>query len=288
MSPHCSKTTNGSSRWNSVLTLLFAILSGCTFWETAPQRAGDTVARTQRLAQADELFTAGRLDEAYPLYLRLTETPSSAKGSMSGAAYDSVYGPALWKLALLYEKRDESEKALLALAELDRRGDAPVSETALRLARMKNHFRVGNDSEALNIARELDRDFKLGYVPLYDLAESLNLIAVPAHDHRLPAELKFLGEVQKYFIFVMESDLTPENADLTTRLIEDYDRFFAALANGLFSDAFKRGIAVSLLDQLRRFDRYRLEDPGPNPATISRFSAYSRDRQQTLTESFNQ
>ena len=101
----------------------------------------------------------------------------------------------------------------------------------------------------------------------------------------------FLGEAQKYFVFIMESQLNPENQLATDRLIQNYDYFFALLSNTSVSSAFKKKLSIALYDQLTKFNQYKIdliknENSDSSLNSTSVFYDYSIKKLKILTEGF--
>lgn len=228
---------------------------------------------------AESLYESGRFDEAFPLYIRLSRTPEGS--------FDPVYDESMWRLASLYEKNDAPEKALLCLSDLTDRPGSSISDYRIHLAQARNYYRVDNRTEALNLLHGINADFERGYLTLDDLAGYLPEATQFVYDRHIPAELMYLGRIQKYFIFIMESE-HPEAENLADHLISVYDRFFTSLQSAILSDEYKRRISILLYDQLQHFDVYQLEGYSENSAAIRKFSTYSAEKQKQLVEGFMQ
>jgi hypothetical protein len=226
--------------------------------------------------RAEQLQKAGDHKSAESLYYRITREP--------GGPSDPIYDKSLWNLAGYYEQADLPEKALLALDELSKRRSSTISLTRIRIAQIKNHYRVTNYYQAQGVRNEIDRDYKSQLIAPGELYEALYYTTTLYYDRHIADELTFLGEVQKYFFYIMESELAPENEKLTELLIFYYDGFLTALEKKHLPVELKRQLVISLLDQLRKFDRYKIAGEKRNPMTIGRFSEYSDARQKKLTE----
>ncbi|AGH94403.1 tetratricopeptide repeat protein [Pseudobdellovibrio exovorus] len=233
--------------------------------------------RRQTFENAEALFAAQNYETALPLYIRLSQS--------AGNRFDPINDESLWRLVQIYEKNDESEKALLALDELSQKSFSIAQEKIL-LAQIKNFTKTGNRAQAQESLAKFDRLYRQNYLStseLYDyLEESLDL----NYDRKAIEEAVFLGDIQKYFVFIMEGSSSPENEKATELLIQTYNRFFHLLKTGLLSAEFKHQLSIALLDQLRLFDRYKLDGLSQNPKTILKFSEYSNKQKQFLTESF--
>ena len=153
---------------------------------------------------------------------------------------------------------------------------------------MKNNIRVTNFYQANIIKKEIDEAYRTEALDLEEVFEILIDSTELSYNHHMLEELLFLGEVQKYFVFVMESQLSPENENLTDHLIKSYEHFFSLLKRSNVSSEYKKKLSISLLDQLRKFDRYKIDSEDTNTETLLRFLNYSEPKQKTLIESFRQ
>ncbi len=253
------------------------VLISCAFSEKSLLPRALTE-REQMFARAENFYAKGDFESAKTLYFRLSRNVSGK--------YDVVYDQSLWRLVKIYEKSDESEKALLSLDELSIRKSSTISKNKIKFAQMKNNFRVANFYQANIIKKEIDEAYRSEALDLEEVFEILIASTDLTYDYRMLEELLFLGEIQKYFVFVMESDLTPENEQLTDHLIKSYEHFFSLLKRSNLSPEFKKKLSISLLDQLRKFDRYKIDNNGTSTETLLRFSNYSEPQQKILVESF--
>lgn len=253
-------------------------LNGCAFFGGSILSARPPTEREKMYATAEEFYKNNNVEAAKNLYFRLSRNTTGNT--------DPIYDQSLWRLVKIYEKNDESEKALLTLDELAIRETSTISKNTIKFAQMKNNFRVANFFHAREIKKELDLAFKKGDLTLEEIYENLIETTDLTYDHRLLEELMFLGEVQKYFLFVMESQLYPENEQLTDRLIKNYEHFFSVLNRPTLSVDLKRKLSISLLDELRKFDQYKIDTEDTNLKTLTRFLNYSEPKQKILVESF--
>ncbi len=256
------------------------LLSGCAFFKEKSSLPRATTEREQMFARAEDFYAKGEFEAAKTLYFRLSRNVSGR--------YDTVYDQSLWRLVKIYEKSDQSEKALLALDELAIRKSGTISPNKILFSQMKNNFRVTNFYQANIIKKEIDEAYRTEALNLEEVFEILIDSTELSYDHHMLEELLFLGEVQKYFVFVMESQLSPENENLTDHLIKSYEHFFALLKRSSVSSEYKKKLSISLLDQLRKFDRYKIDSEDTNTETLLRFLNYSEPKQKTLIESFRQ
>ncbi len=247
--------------------------------------------RQQILSEAATFYENNDIESAKTLYIKLSRYTDSAAGS----AADPVYDQALWRLAKIYEKNNESEKAILILGELSTSKSNTLPKNKLRFALMKNYYLIENFTEARQVEKQIAEDYNRKVISLNELYQFL----IEATDDqtyaaRLPKELLGLvlyqGTIQKYFIYVMQSSLSPENETLTEQLIKNYGLFFTALEQKALSDEFKKKLSVSLYDQLNKFKQYKIDRKiyrtDSNLKTLSRFYDYCEKQQQLITESF--
>lgn len=273
-------TTRYKSRFSVITAALCALtlmISACS--STGRLHHKPHTERELLFDEAESLFEDGKYNEAFPLYLRLSRNPEGS--------FDPVYDESLWRLSSLYEKNDAPEKSLLCLSDLTNRPGSSVSDYRIRFAQARNYYRVDNEPEALAILESLNEDFDRGYLTIDDLADYLPEATAFVYDRHMPAELMYLGAIQKYFVFTMESG-HPEADDLADHLISAYNRFFTALDSAILSAEYKRRVSILLFDQLRQFDIYQLDGYSENSAAIRKFAAYSAEKQKHLVESFMQ
>jgi hypothetical protein len=91
--------------------------------------------------------------------------------------------------------------------------------------------------------------------------------------------------MQKYFVYVMENQTsTLEGEKLTELLMLYYERFNSQLNSGLLSKELKKRLIISLIDQLNKFDRYKLNDATKNIKHLNRFSEFAELSEKRLTE----
>jgi hypothetical protein len=278
------KTSTAFAKYSknlSKFTLAFSLIffSSCSLWQAAPESDPVKALPSQRellFEQAEKYYEAGRFDEALPLYFKIARDPAPET--------DSIYDKSLLSLAELYEKNDQPEKSILALNELLKRDNNLMPRTQIKFMLMKNHFRITNYYQARKIKTGIDEDYKISAISLNELYQALYYGTTLYFDRRLFDELSFLGEIQKYFVYVMESGLAPENEKLTDLIILYYSRFIGQLDKDILSNEIKRKLTISLLDQLGKFDKYLLIGQQDNLAQLQRFAKYSESQQKILTE----
>lgn len=226
------------------------------------------------------LFENEKYAESAGFFLKVTQTNLGTD--------DKVYNDSLWKLATIYEKMGEYEKAVLSLLELERRKPANPPLFRIQLALEKNYIRLENKDLAFKIGQEIDRSNPAQQYSLQDIYLALEENSNFNYDHLILEELQFLGQIQKYFIYIMESQEAPLNQKATELLIHIYDGFFLKFNSASTSYQFKRALSIELLEQLRKFDYYKLNSININPYTISKFSNYNTAKQKFLTDWLHQ
>ena len=228
-------------------------------------------------AQAEKLYEAGSFDEALSLYFKIAREPADLG--------DSIYDTSLMRLARLYEKSDQSEKAILALNELETRKSDVMSKAALRIALMKNHYRLTNYYQAKLIKADLDRDYKARLIDMNELYQAIYYQTDFYYDRHIFDEISFLGDIQKYFVYVVESNSDEEAERLADLLVLYYRNFIKQLDNQLLSSSIKKKLIVEVLDQLARFDQYKIVDKqSPASLQLNKFSKFAERNKASLTE----
>ncbi|MBY0452402.1 MAG: hypothetical protein K2P92_05145 [Bdellovibrionaceae bacterium] len=232
--------------------------------------------REQDFNQAEEYEKIKKYDDALSIYFKITRDTFQER--------DLIYDRSLLGIARIYEMTDQSEKAILALNELQKVKSAVISSPALQIALMKNHYRVTNYYQAQKIKTELDNDYKLQSISAQALFEALFNQTQPYFDRHIFDELLFIGDVQKYFIFVMETGNSDQPEMMSSLLELYYEKFLAQLDNSLLNDDIKKKLIISLMDQLTKFDRYKQLDNSTTPSPLNKFSKFAADKKRLLTE----
>lgn len=232
--------------------------------------------REQDFAQAEDFEKIKKYDEALSLYFKITRDTSQDR--------DLIYDRSLLGIARIYEITDQSEKAILALNELRTSKSAVISSPALQIALMKNHYRVTNYYQAQKIKADLDNDYKIQNLSTQALFEALFTQTQPYFDRHIFDELLFIGDVQKYFIFVMESGTTDQPEMMSNLLQLYYEKFLSQLDNHLLSTDIKKKLIISLMDQLTKFNQYKQLDSTTTPSPLNKFSKFAADKKRLLTE----
>jgi hypothetical protein len=266
------------------ILILFFFLSSCSLWPLAEKRTEIKPVEKSPPSQqqliydnAKDLLNSSQFQEAERLYFQITRYPPDNK--------DIVYDKSLLDLAFLYEKTDQSEKAILALDELSKRDTSVIDKASIKILLIKNHYRVTNYYQARTIRAELDDMYRTQEVSLQDIYAGLYYQTTLYYDRHIFDELLFLGDMQKYFVYVMESQANAtEGEKLTELLMLYYDRFNSQLESSALSKEFKKRLIISLIDQLNKFDRYKINDANKNIKYINRFSEFAEVIEKRLTE----
>lgn len=244
-------------------------------------------AEPPRLTEREVIFQKGlalfeneKFVESAGFFLKVTQTNLGPD--------DDIYNTSLWKLSTVYEKTGEHEKAVLALLELEKRKPGKLPLFRLQLALEKNYIRLENKELAFKIGQEIDQSNPAQQYSLQDIYIALEENSNFNYDHLIIEELQFLGQIQKYFIYIMESQEAPLNQKATDLLLHIYDGFFVKFNGTSVSYQFKKTLSIELLEQLRKFDIYKLSSINVNPYTISKFSKYNTEKQKFLTDWLHQ
>ena len=277
----------------AVVLLISLNLSGCSLFQkeedvvqlppTAPKEEKLTVAqiikkdRALLFDLAEARYEEQKFAEALEIYLKITREAHNTK--------DVVYDKSLLRIAELYEKGDQSEKTILALEELNKRNSDLLDPASKLVLLIKNHYRVTNYHQAKLLKAELDQLYKNQEIGLTEIYKALYYQTNLYYDRHILDESEFIGNLQKYFVFVMESDRYALEAEkLTDLLILYYERFLQKLESPQLSREIKRKLIISLLDQFGKFDRYKLTDNRVGAKHLSRFSSFAERHQRKLTE----
>jgi len=263
-------------RFYLVASLAAISLSSCAYLqENLKDEKPATEEIKPKLTDRELLFNSAEAEmnngndkEALPMFLHIVRDPAD------GA--DPIYEKSLLNLARIYERTDQSEKAILAFEELLKTNSKVITKTSLRMAIIKNHFRVENYYQAKSVRAEIDADYKTRKIYLQDLFQALYYQTDLYLDHHILDELLFIGEVQKFFVYVIESDLQPESDKTTDLLILYYKKFIAQLDNSVLAPELKKNLLVSLINQLNKFDRYKVEGDKPL-SNFNRFSNFANE-----------
>ena len=232
--------------------------------------------REQNFALAEESEKQLKQDQALSLYFKITRDTTQD--------HDLIYQRSLLGMARIYEITDQSEKAILALNELQKDGTSVMTKPALQISLMKNHYRVTNYYQAQKIKADLDNDYKVQSLSTQELFEALFNQTEPYFDRHIFDELLFIGDVQKYFIFVMENGTVDQPEMMSNLLQLYYEKFLAQLDNHLLNADLKKKLIISLMDQLTKFDRYKQLDTTGTPSSLNKFSKFAADKKRLLTE----
>lgn len=265
-------------------------LSGCALFNSffGPAQNHENAAteekplseRQKLLLEAENFYKKNNLPAAQVLFLRISR--------FNDGDFDPVYDQALWYLAKINEKNNEPDKVILSLDELADRRNNSIPKTKINFLLMKSHYRITNFTTAQKNKAQIDDDYKNRVFSLDELADYLLETSELTFDKHLQEDLLFLGEIQKYFVYVMENPLSLKSQELTERLINNYEIFFTALKKNSYPAEFKKKMSVSLYDQLTKFEQYQLDDSdSANIEAIARFAAYCQRQKKQLIEGFN-
>lgn len=260
----------------SALTLSVFFVIGCFSFEKKIAEQKPLTEREKLYEDADSLFREKNFSAAKKIFAKLNKT--------SDGPNDVVYQKSLWKLSKIYEQYGESDKALLALEELSQRDSFLFPKFKIRFAQLKNHFVAGNTVQALEIKKEIDQAYKNNIFSLEDLYIYLLETSDLNYKHQSIAELEYLGEVQKYYIFIIESQLSPYNENLTEQLIEHYSEFIKILETSILSSVDKKQLNILLIDQLAKVNQYKIDDYTNNDKALGRFIRYAQKQHKLLSE----
>ncbi len=268
-----------------ILINLFASLNilffgtGCALFSKG-EALKATTEREAQFAKAKTLMATERFVEAEPLFLNLVAEPESN--------VDSIYDESLWSLSLVFEKQGQPEKSIFSLKQLQARKPIHISRFKILASLMKNYFRVGNEVEAFRYKKILDTDypkFKLNADDIYiNLLQTLSL----NYDQLILHELEYVAEVQKYLLFVMEQSSAKSNEHATDLLISIYQKTYDLSLKNSLNHEFKSKIMATLIDNLNRFENYKVNEVSTKSKTVARFSIFSNKLKKQITDWFHQ
>ena len=258
--------------------IFFLIFTGCAFFNTSTERRSE---REIIFDKAKTLIESDQYAKAEPLFLSLTAEPSLSET-------DSIYDLSLWNIALIYDKLALPEKAIFALNLLQDRKSEFVLKFTINTALMKNYFLVGNKLVALKYKKLLDEENPKTSISADVLFSNILQTLNFNFDQLVLEELDYVAEVQKFLLFVMEQNESDTNRRATETLISIYQQVYALTKKDSLQNDFKQKILVSLLDKLRRFDQYKLDDLNINLKTVSRFSIFSEKLEKEITDRLHQ
>ena len=250
-------------------------MSGCALFKSSPEVKPPT-ARELLYDKGRLLLLSGQYSKAEVPFLNLVAVPESNS--------DFIYDNSLWSLSLVYEKLDVPEKSIVTLNQLLPRNSKHVSRLKTTASLMKNYFRVGNSDEARKFKKMIDLENPKSNIDadrlFLDLQQTLNL----NFDHSILEELEYLGEIQKYLLFVMEQNFSKSNIRATDLLISIYQQAYNLTEKDVMNKKFKEKILISLFDNINRFNLYKLNDLNVNMQTVAKFSYFSEKLQKQITE----
>ena len=260
----------------SIFLTVFLTL-GCSLFGASSKRLSE---REIIFEKAKALMAAEQFALAEPFFLNLTAEPEEKN--------DLIYDMSLWNMGLIYEKLGFPEKSILAYNLLLDRQTEHVSLFKIHAALMKNYFYVDNQVVALKYKNKLDDvnpKLTMSADKLYqEIAPTLNL----NYDQLILEELNYVGEIQKYLLFVMEQNKSSKNEQATEMLISLYQRSYALTKYEVLNKEFKDKILISLLDKLRLFHLYKLNDLNINMKTVAKFTRYAEELEKEITDRLHQ
>lgn len=259
----------------SAILILSSAFVGCSLFgesdESRPLNEREVI-----FEKAKALMAAEQFAKAEPFFLSLTAEPEEKS--------DYIYDLSLWNISLIYEKLAQPEKSILSLNLLLDRQTTHVIHFKIKAALMKNYFRVGNKVVALNYKKSLDELNPKVSIPaetLYlNLIQTLNL----NYDHLVIEELDYVGEIQKYLLYVMEQNDSKMNQHATELLISIYERAYALTNKDSVQPEYKQKILISILDKLRLFNLYKMNDLNINLKTVTKFSRFSEKLEKQIAD----
>ena len=272
------KKTTPRLFWSISFALIFLWLCSCT--TQTERKEAQLTSREMTFQKGLLLFNISKYAEAAPFFLKISQNALSPS--------DEIYNSSLWNLTVIYEKFGDYDKAVLALHELEERQPSAISLFKIQLSLMKNYTRLNNRKITSEIKSKIDASLPVNRYSLSEIYFSVAENTGFNFDLQMLQELQFLGEIQKYFVFVMESKDISVNARATELLIYLYDTFLKAIEKDSYNNEFRRAIAIELLSQLRKFDHYKLDRINLNMKTIAKFSVYSIEKQKYLTDWLHQ
>lgn len=231
--------------------------------------------REENYEKGSALLKMYKYKEASAFFTKVIQNPPETN--------DPVYDLSLWSMALIHEKFGQPEQALLVLNELALRLPTIVSRFKIQLAQMKNYFRVANPNQARLIRLHIDEQkLFIKYDP-QDLFEDITEVVTLNYDYSILDELDFIGEIQKYFLYVMEESNEETSQKALHTLIGLMDSFIMSMQKDYFNAEVKQKMAIRLLDQFQNFDNLKM-DTFSHKSAISEYSAYSEKKQKYLID----
>ncbi len=276
-----------SSNLKKITTILFVYLSCFLLISLTTSCSLFGNSDAQPLSQRQQIFEKGKAlmandqyAKAEPFFLSLTAEPEEKS--------DLIYDLSLWNISLIYEKLGLPEKSILALNLLLNRQTEHVLAFKLKAALMKNYFRVGNKIVALKYKKMLDDEKPRATIQTNVLYVALQQTLNLNYDQLILEELDYVGEAQKYLLYVMEQNQSELNQVATELLISIYQRAYAQTKKDSLQADFKEKILVSMLDKLRLFESYKLNDLNINLQTVAKFSKFSEKLEKQITDRLHQ
>ncbi len=253
--------------------MFLLVFSGCAFFGSTTISLNE---REMLFEKGKALVAAEEFSKAEPFFLSLTAEPITKS--------DSIYDLSLWNISLIYTKLSLPEKSILALNLLKQQKSEFVSTFIINAALMKNYFLVDNKLVALKFKKMLDEENPKTAIGVKTLFTNLQQILNLNYDQFILQELDFLGEIQKYLLYVIEQNDFIINRQAVELLISKYERIYSLTLNDRLGNAFKEKILISILDKLRQFNLYKLNDININLKTVAKFSRFSEKMEMQITD----
>lgn len=250
------------------------VLGSCSLMPSKNEPTRLTL-REENYEKGAALLKIYKYKEASLFFTKVIENPPELN--------DSTYDLSLWNMAIIHEKYGQPDQALLALNELALRSSTAVSQFKIQLAQMKNYFRVANPNQARLIRLHLDEQkLFIKYDP-QDLFEDINEVVTLNYDYSILDELDFIGEIQKYFLYVMEESNEVTSQKALHTLIGLMDSFIISMQKDYFNTEIKQKIAIRLLDQFQNFDNLKM-DSFSKKSAVAEYTTYSAKKQKYLID----
>lgn len=202
-----------------------------------------------------------------------------------------IYDESLWMMSVIYEKQAQFEQALLALNELEQRQRKIISPFKVRLAQIKNYYRVQNSEEAQLIRQKIDQAYLFTQnsserYPLSNLFEDLSEVAQLNYDQHILAEIDFINEIQKYFFELMTCSDEKINQSSFELLTQIDDVFMLSFKKDYLNQTLKRSLAIKMIDHFEGFQQLSRENltQAQNSKTMSLFLNYAEQKQKILID----
>lgn len=273
---------------------LMSILISCS---VSPTKKND--AETQNLILRSQLYQQGLIAfnknqflEAEKIFILIIEDHR----------INDVYArDSKWNLVKIYEAQKFFDKAILFLLELEKNQRNQVELLKIQQHLIFNYVYMSDINRAMQIEASLNKYFyKVDNkeLVLYDVLSELLRIeseSLTSDNQRLD-QLRYLGIINKYVLYTMETCTEKQSAQLVDQLKNKYLRFINLLNQDQLNLNFKKNIAVEMLQQLRLIENYVIDydldemqkKNKENINNIQDFLNFSKQKQKYLTEWLHQ